>query len=77
MDHVAIMKPSWGLLPKILSGQKVIESRWYSTRHLPWGKINPGDTTYFKNSGGPVTIKARVDKVLSFENLTPPKYGKF
>ena len=25
MDHVAIMQKSWGLLPKILSGEKTIE----------------------------------------------------
>lgn len=81
--HVAIMKRSWGLLPKILSGEKKIESRWYLNKSRPWGKISSGDEVHFKNSGEPVTVKAVVDKVLSFENLTPTKvkeilekYGK-
>ncbi len=71
--HVAIMKKSWGLIPKILCGQKKIESRWYLNRSRPWGKIWPSDTIYFKNSGEPVTLKAFVEKVLSFDNLTPEK----
>lgn len=73
MDHVAIMKKSWGLLPRILSGQKTIESRWYQSRRLPWGKIAANDVVYFKNSGNPVTVKAVVENVLSFSGLTPEK----
>ncbi|OGD08895.1 hypothetical protein A2397_01375 [Candidatus Amesbacteria bacterium RIFOXYB1_FULL_44_23] len=73
MDHVAIMKKSWGLLPKILSGKKTIESRWYKNRSAPWGKIMAGDTVYFKNSGEKVTVKAEVTKVLQFENLNQKK----
>lgn len=73
MDHVAIMKKAWGLTPKILSGQKKIESRWYKTKHPPWGQIGAGETVYFKDSGEPVTLKAAVEKVLQFENLTPIK----
>jgi ASC-1-like (ASCH) protein len=83
LDHIAIMKKSWGLLPKILSGKKTIESRWYKNKSAPWGKINKGDIVYFKNSGEPVTVRARVSKVLSFENLNKNKvreilykYGK-
>jgi ASC-1-like (ASCH) protein len=71
MNHVAIMKKSWKLLPKILSGEKVIESRWYLNKSAPWGKIKKGDTVYFKNSGEPVTVKAGVKKIKQFENLTP------
>jgi len=71
MEHVAIMKKSWGLTEKILSGQKTIESRWYANRSVPWDKIAAGDTVYFKNSGEPVTIKATVGKVLQFSELTP------
>lgn len=73
MDHVAIMKKSWGLTSKILSGQKKIESRWYKSKRAPWGKIVKGDTVYFKDSGEPVSVKARVEKVLSFSGLTPQK----
>lgn len=50
MNHIAIMKKSWGLLPKILSGEKKIESRWYLNKNALWGKIKKGDTVYFKNS---------------------------
>ncbi len=67
MYHVAIMKKSWGLIPKILSGEKTIESRWYKTKRTPWDKVKPGDTVYFKNSGEPVTAKAQVSKVLQFQ----------
>jgi len=73
MDHVAIMKKSWGLIPKILSGEKTIESRWYHTRRAPWGKIRAGDRVYFKNAGDPVVVRSTVSKVRQFENLTPAK----
>ena len=73
MDHVAIMKKSWGLTQKILSGQKKIESRWYKSKHPPWGKIGKGDIVYFKDSGEPVSVKTEVEKVVSFSDLTPEK----
>ena len=83
MDHVAIMKKSWGLTGKILTGEKTVESRWYKTKHSPWDRIKPGDTVYFKDSGEPVSIKAKVTKVLQLDNLIPEKtkeilskYGK-
>jgi ASC-1-like (ASCH) protein len=73
MVHVAIMKVSWGLTQKILSGQKKIESRWYKSKFTPWGKINIGDIVYFKDSGKPVSIKADVEKISSFSDLTPKR----
>lgn len=73
MQHVAIMKKSWGLTKKILSGQKTIESRWYKARCTPWDRIKLGEVVYFKNSGEPVTIKAEVGKVIQFSDLTPKK----
>ena len=83
MDHIAIMQKSWGLTGKIATGQKTIESRWYNVKYAPWGKISPGDTIYFKNSGEPITIQAEAEKVLYFSDLTPDKvhiilerYGK-
>ena len=63
MEHVAIMRNSWGLLSKIISGNKTIESRWYKTKYRPWGRIKSGDILYFKDSGKPVTVKAKVDEV--------------
>jgi ASC-1-like (ASCH) protein len=73
MDHLAIMKKSWGLTEKILSGEKKIESRWYKSKRSPWDKIKSGERVYFKNSGEPVKIVAKVAKVLQFSNLTPKK----
>ncbi|RJQ18213.1 hypothetical protein C4573_00640 [Candidatus Woesearchaeota archaeon] len=66
MQHVAIMKKSWKLTEKILSGKKKIESRWYSSKIAPWDNIHAGDVVYFKDSGDPVTIRAEVEKVLQF-----------
>ncbi len=73
MDHIAIMRKSWGLLPKILTGEKTIESRWYKNKCSPWGKIKRGDVVYFKNSGEPVTIKAEVSKIIQYLDLTSAK----
>lgn len=67
MDHIAIMNPVWKLIPKILSGKKTIESRWYQTRRTPWNQASTGDTVYFKDAGRPVTACAMVADVLQFE----------
>ncbi len=83
MEHLAIMKKSWGFTQKILSGEKKIESRWYKTTYPPWNKIRKGEFVYFKNSGEPVSLKAEVDRIIQFSSLTPEKvkhildrYGK-
>ncbi len=76
MEHVAIMKKSWGLTQKILNGQKKIESRWYSVRYKPWDRIKEGETVYFKDSGEQVRIKAEVSKVIQFADLTPKRVGE-
>lgn len=70
MHHVAIMKKSLGMIPKILSGEKTIESRWYQTKRAPWGRVLAGDTVFFKDAGCPVVIKARVSRVLCQELYT-------
>jgi len=84
MDHIAIMKKSYGLIEKILSGEKTIESRWYQNRCAPWNKIKAGDTIYFKNSGGLVEVCAKVSKVKQYQELNDQKrseiiskYGQF
>jgi len=83
MDHVAIMRKSWGFTEKILRGEKTIESRWYMGKRVPWDRIAKGDVVYFKNSGEPVFFRATVSRVFQFENLTPQRvkeilerYGK-
>ncbi|MFH0986943.1 MAG: hypothetical protein V1911_02730 [Candidatus Micrarchaeota archaeon] len=73
MDHLAIMRKSWGLIGKILTAEKTIESRWYKFKRDPWNKIKQGDTVYFKDSGEPVTIKAGVSEVIQRQNLTSEK----
>ena len=73
MEHLAIMKKSWGLTQKILSGQKKIESRWYSVRYKPWNCIKEGEIVYFKDSGESVKIKAEVSRVMQFADLTPKR----
>jgi ASC-1-like (ASCH) protein len=73
MEHIAIMKKSWGLTQKILNGQKKIESRWYSVKCKPWNNIKEGETVYFKDSGEPVKMKAEVSKILQFAGLTPKR----
>lgn len=83
MEHVAIMKKSWGLTKKILSGKKKIESRWYMSKYAPWGRIKAGEIVYFKDSGEPVTVKSIVEKVIQISDLNHNKvkeileqYGK-
>lgn len=70
------MKKSWHLLEKILSGEKTAESRWYKSKRSPWGVIHAGDILWFKDSGEPVTAKARVVRVLQFDNLSPEKTNR-
>lgn len=76
VEHLAIMKKSWKLTQKILSGEKKIESRWYISRRAPWGKIKEGEIIYFKDSGEPVTMKAEVEKILQFSDLMSEKVRK-
>ena len=83
MDHVAIMNPRLGLIEKILTGEKTIESRWQKNRSVPWLKIFEGDVIYFKNSGNPVTARAEVERVEYIDELNEnrskeiiKKYGR-
>ncbi len=83
MRHVAIMNPTWKLIPKILAGEKTIESRWYQTKRAPWNQIQTGDTVFFKDSGKPITARAEVAEVFQFTFQDLPgiqnvlnRYGK-
>ncbi|MCG2809526.1 MAG: hypothetical protein L6275_04285 [Candidatus Portnoybacteria bacterium] len=73
MEHLAIMKKSLGCLEKIISGEKVIETRWYNSRRSPWNKIKKGDFVYFQNSGSAVAVKSKVKKVIQYDDLNPNK----
>lgn len=89
MDHIAILRKAKiskndNLLQDILGGTKTIESRWYVNKVSPWDKVKSDDTIYFKESGCPVTAKARVGGVIQFDNLDETKiltiitkYGKY
>jgi len=76
MDHIAILDKKRKLLPKIISGEKTIESRWYQTKRTPWHNIKKDDTVYFKDSGERVTARARVKDVLFFDELNKEKVQK-
>jgi ASC-1-like (ASCH) protein len=76
MEHLAIMRKSWHLTEKILTGKKKIESRWYKTKYPPWDRIKAGETVYFKDSGEPVKIRAEVDKVIQLDSLDQEKVRK-
>lgn len=51
----------------------MIESRWYKAKVAPWDRINAGDVVYFKESGEQVSVKAGVEKVLQFADLSEEK----
>lgn len=72
MHHLAILKKG-KLLKKIISGEKTIESRWYKHRKTPYKNIKKGDIVYLKESGEPVTAKAKVKKALFFDALNEDK----
>jgi len=73
MVHIAIMKKSWGLTQKILTGEKTIETRWYKNKSSPWNKIKKGEIIYFKDSGEPITVKAIVKRVEQYSDLNDEK----
>lgn len=75
MVHVAIMKKSWGLVDKIISGEKIIETRWYKNKAKPYKDVKESEVIYFKDSGGPVRAKAIIAKVEKFEDLDNEKIG--
>jgi ASC-1-like (ASCH) protein len=67
MIHIAILNKQWDLMPKILSGKKTVESRWYKNKIIPWDKVKQGDIIYFKDSGEKVSLKAKVTKVEQYK----------
>jgi ASC-1-like (ASCH) protein len=76
MDHVAILDKKRKLLPKIISGEKTIESRWYQTKRTPWHNIKRDDIVYFKDAGELINVKANVRDVLFFDDLNKEKVEK-
>lgn len=66
MEHLAILSKKRKLLAKIIAGEKTIESRWYKSKVVPWGKIKTGEKIYFKESGDPVKVKAEIAEAMQF-----------
>jgi ASC-1-like (ASCH) protein len=62
-----------GLLPKILSGEKTVETRWFVNKRRPWGMVKAGDVVYFKDSSKPITAKAKVSTTELFSDLDSKK----
>jgi ASC-1-like (ASCH) protein len=67
--HVAILQPRY--LKLILQGKKTLESRLTLKRLPPWNVAHAGQTIYFKQTSGPFRCKAVIQRVHSFDNLTP------
>jgi hypothetical protein len=67
--HVAIVNRF--VAGQLLRGCKAVESRFYRRKRPPLGRIQVGDTVYFKLSGGQVIGQATVARVRQFWNLTP------
>src|SRR3989338_5361406 len=66
MDHLAILDKKRKLLAKIIAGEKTIESRWYKAKVTPWDRIKKDETIYFKESGEPFSVRAKVAEVMQF-----------
>ena len=71
MQHIAILNPKWNILPKILSGEKTIETRWYVNKIAPWNQIHENDEIFIKDARKPVTAKCFVDHVEQYEITEP------
>ncbi|MHC4203381.1 MAG: ASCH domain-containing protein [Planctomycetota bacterium] len=67
--HLVILKKPY--LDMILEGRKRIELRLYKTKHPAFGRVFTGDKLFLKISSGPVCATVTVEKVKTFENLTP------
>ncbi|MDD5651155.1 MAG: hypothetical protein PHF86_12195 [Candidatus Nanoarchaeia archaeon] len=65
------MKKEW--LKRVELGEKTIESRWYKHKRSPFNNIKKDELIYFKETGKPVTLKAKVENALFFEGLNEIK----
>lgn len=61
MKHIVILK-KWAL-EKIISLDKIIESRWSINKTTPYQKLKNGDLLYLKETGKEVTHTAVVKDV--------------
>lgn len=68
-SHLVILKKKY--INAILNGEKLVESRFMKSKCNPFGKVNPGDVIFLKQSGGAVVAKASITKVVLFDCLSP------
>lgn len=75
--HLAIFKGGAG--EKILSGEKIIESRFSKVKKAPFGEVCAGDLVYIKPSGKDIIGQFRVKKVCYFEDpeIKQARYATF
>lgn len=73
-SHLVVLKRPY--LEAILAGRKRIESRFTNMRRFFWGRVQPGDKLFLKESSGPVCAVAIVSAVKKFERLTPSKIAE-
>ena len=69
MIHIPIVHQKYADL--ILSGKKTAELRLTRNRIAPFGRVFSGDRLYFKIASGPICASASVERVETFEDLTP------
>ena len=72
--HLVILKKQY--LDAIIDGTKTVESRLLKGKSPPFGRVEPGDVLFFKQSSGPVRAIAIAGAVKSFKNLTPTKIAE-
>jgi ASC-1-like (ASCH) protein len=72
--HLVILKKQY--LDAVIDGSKTVESRLLKGKSPPFGRVEPGDKLFFKQSSGPVLATATAAAVKSFENLTPAKIAE-
>lgn len=69
MEHIAIMNSKWWFLKKILTWEKIIESRWYKTNRKELNIIKKWDNVFFKDSWKPITLKTKAKEIKVFKDL--------
>ena len=72
--HLVILKKPY--LEAILTGRKIVESRFTHTRRGAFEGVYKGDKIFLKESGGPVCGTAVVLDVRRFEGLTPARIAE-
>ncbi len=72
--HVALIKRRFGL--SLLDGSKTVECRLTRTARQPYRNIFANESIYFKQTGGFYLARARVQKILFFDDLNPKKIAQ-